>query len=80
MANLQEIINTDIAIIGGGIAGTSIARELSKYDISITFIEQRSDVGLERTTTNHALVSDLLSTMKDSLRSRRLHPFMGAIL
>ncbi|MFP3228543.1 MAG: FAD-dependent oxidoreductase [Caldisphaera sp.] len=56
MANLQEIINTDIAIIGGGIAGTSIARELSKYDISITVIEQKHGVGLEGTSTNHSLV------------------------
>ena len=56
MANLQEIINTDIAIIGGGIAGTSIARELSKYDISITAIEQKHGVGLEGTSTNHSLV------------------------
>jgi len=56
VANLQEIINTDIAIIGGGIAGTSIARELSKYDISITAIEQKHGVGLEGTSTNHSLV------------------------
>jgi glycerol-3-phosphate dehydrogenase len=56
VANLQEIINTDIAIIGGGIAGTSIARELSKYDISITVIEQKHGVGLEGTSTNHSLV------------------------
>ncbi|MFP3242937.1 MAG: FAD-dependent oxidoreductase [Caldisphaera sp.] len=53
---MQEIINTDIAIIGGGIAGTSIARELSKYDISITVIEQKHGVGLEGTSTNHSLV------------------------
>ena len=37
---MQEIINADISIIGGGIAGTSVARELSKYDISIIVIEQ----------------------------------------
>jgi len=53
---LQEIINADISIIGGGIAGTSVARELSRYDISIIVIEQKHGVGLEGTSTNHSLV------------------------
>jgi len=56
VANLQEIINADISIIGGGIAGTSVARELSKYDLSIIVIEQKHGVGLEGTSTNHSLV------------------------
>ncbi|MGC9135132.1 MAG: NAD(P)/FAD-dependent oxidoreductase [Caldisphaera sp.] len=56
MPKVLETINTDISIIGAGIAGSAIARELSKYDLSITVIEQKNDIGLEGTTTNHALV------------------------
>ncbi|MGC8567236.1 MAG: FAD-dependent oxidoreductase, partial [Caldisphaera sp.] len=37
-------MNTDISIIGAGIAGSAIARELSKYDLSITVIEQKNDI------------------------------------
>lgn len=34
----------DIVIIGAGVTGCSIARELSKYDLSITVVEKEEDV------------------------------------
>jgi len=46
----------DIAIIGGGVAGVSIARELSRYDIEVVLLERRESVGLEMTSTNMTLV------------------------
>jgi glycerol-3-phosphate dehydrogenase len=46
----------DIAIIGGGVAGASIARELSRYDFSIAVLEKRESVGLEMTSANMTLV------------------------
>lgn len=36
---------TDVLIIGAGIAGLSIARELSKYDVKVTVVEKEPDVG-----------------------------------
>ncbi len=46
----------DVTIIGSGIAGATVARELSKYKISVLVIEKNSDVGLEMTSTNMTLV------------------------
>ena len=34
----------DVAIIGAGVVGTAIARELSKHNISIALIDAKSDV------------------------------------
>ncbi|MGC9153341.1 MAG: NAD(P)/FAD-dependent oxidoreductase [Vulcanisaeta sp.] len=53
---MPESFNFDIVIIGGGIAGVSIARELSQYSINVAVIDKHDDVGLETTSTNHNLV------------------------
>ncbi len=46
----------DIAIIGAGIIGTAIARELSSYDLSLVVIEKESDVANGTTKANSAIV------------------------
>jgi len=46
----------DIAIIGGGIIGCTIARELSKYDLRLILLEKTSDVGAGATMANSAIV------------------------
>ena len=42
----------DIAIIGGGVIGCSIARELSKYKIKTVVIEEEGDVSCGATKAN----------------------------
>ena len=42
MSNLK---NTDILVIGAGVIGISIARELARYHLDVTVIERESDVG-----------------------------------
>lgn len=37
-------METEVLIIGGGLAGTSVARELSQYELDITVVEKRADV------------------------------------
>ena len=37
-------MNYDIAIIGAGVTGAAIARELSKYNLKVCVIESHSDV------------------------------------
>jgi glycerol-3-phosphate dehydrogenase len=46
---------TDILIIGGGIAGTSIARELSRYELDVMLIEKEADVGWGQTKASYAI-------------------------
>jgi glycerol-3-phosphate dehydrogenase len=46
---------TDVLIIGGGIAGTSIARELSRYELDVMLIEKESDVGWGQTKASYAI-------------------------
>ncbi len=46
---------TDVLIIGGGIAGTSIARELSRYELDVILIEKEADVGWGQTKASYAI-------------------------
>lgn len=46
----------DITIIGAGIIGTFIARELSKYDLNILLIDKENDVSNGTTKANTALI------------------------
>lgn len=46
----------DVIIIGGGIIGALIARELSFYNLSILLIEKEEDVAMGATKANSAIV------------------------
>jgi glycerol-3-phosphate dehydrogenase len=45
----------DVLIIGGGIVGTSIARELSRYELDVMLIEREVDVGWGQTKASYAI-------------------------
>lgn len=46
----------DVAIIGGGVTGCCIARELSRYAISTILIEKYSEVGFGTTKSNSGII------------------------
>jgi glycerol-3-phosphate dehydrogenase len=46
----------DIAIIGGGITGCFIARQLSRYELKTVILEKNSDVADETTKANSGIV------------------------
>lgn len=46
----------DVLIIGAGITGTSIAYELSKYDLKVGLIEEQNDVSMGTTKANSGIV------------------------
>lgn len=46
----------DILIIGAGIVGSSIAFELSKYDLKVAVVEKENDVSLGTTKANSGIV------------------------
>jgi len=46
----------DIVIIGGGIVGTTLSRELSKYQLKTVLVEKDFDISNETTKANSAIV------------------------
>ncbi|MCG8477645.1 MAG: NAD(P)/FAD-dependent oxidoreductase [Spirochaetales bacterium] len=46
----------DVVIIGAGIVGSMVARELSKYRLSVAVVEKEADVGMGQSTSNSAII------------------------
>ena len=46
----------DVAIIGAGVIGTSIFRELTKYNLKVVMIEKEKDVSMGTSKANSAIV------------------------
>lgn len=60
----------DIAIIGAGVIGTAIARDLSRYHINIALIEAHPDPGEEASKGNSALMCSGVDVPADSLERK----------
>src|SRR5580698_453852 len=60
----------DVAVIGGGIVGAAIARELAGNHLSIALLEARGDVGDGTSKANTALLHSGYDTTPGSLESR----------
>ena len=58
----------DVTIIGGGVIGASIARELSKYHGKILLIEKEKDVSLGATKANSGIVHGSYATPYGTLK------------
>jgi len=52
--NMQS--QTDILIVGGGVTGTAIARELSRYQLDVVLVEKSPDVCTGTSKSNTALI------------------------
>ncbi|HPB66165.1 MAG TPA: FAD-dependent oxidoreductase, partial [Spirochaetales bacterium] len=48
----------DVAIVGGGVIGCAIARELSRWDLSIVLLEKESDVAAHTSSRNDGMIHD----------------------
>lgn len=48
--------NVDVLIIGAGIIGSAIARELSKWNISILLVDKEEDIGVHATSRNDGMI------------------------
>ncbi|WP_293720628.1 NAD(P)/FAD-dependent oxidoreductase [uncultured Cetobacterium sp.] len=60
----------DILIIGAGIVGTGIARELSKYKLKVAILEKDTDVSNETTKANSAIVHGGYDAKEGSLMAK----------
>lgn len=48
--------NYDVIIIGGGVVGSAIARELSRYQLKIAVLEKESDVCTQTSGRNTGML------------------------
>lgn len=60
----------DVLIIGGGISGASIARELSKWKLDILLVEKEADLALQASGRNDGEVHPGVDLSKGSLKHR----------
>jgi len=66
----SDIGTADIVIIGAGVIGSAIARELSKYQYSIIVVEKEADVCCGASKANNALVHTGIGEPIGSLKQR----------
>ena len=46
----------DVIIIGSGVVGAAIARNLSKYNLKVSILEKEDDVGIGASKANSGIV------------------------
>ncbi|MBO8173913.1 MAG: FAD/NAD(P)-binding oxidoreductase [Thermococcus sp.] len=69
--NKDKIIGEyDVVIIGGGVIGTIIARELSKYKLKIALLEKGSDVSLGASKANNGMIHPGVAPPKNTLKRK----------
>lgn len=59
----------DVAIIGAGVVGGMLARELSRYELNVCIIEKESDVAMGATKANSAIVHAGFDALPESLKA-----------
>jgi glycerol-3-phosphate dehydrogenase len=58
----------DVVIVGGGVIGLSVARELSQFNLSIALLERHNDVGMDQTTHSNAMIHPAIQAKHGTLR------------
>ncbi len=60
----------DIAVIGAGVVGCAVARELASFDVSVVLLDERSDVGDATSKANTAILHTGFDATPGSLEAR----------
>jgi glycerol-3-phosphate dehydrogenase len=63
-------MKTDVLIIGGGVIGSAIAHQLSKYNLDITLVEKESDVCTGTSKANSSMLHDGYNVDKHKLKGQ----------
>jgi glycerol-3-phosphate dehydrogenase len=58
----------DVVVIGGGVIGLAVARELSQFNLSIALFERHNDVGMDQTTHGNAMIHPAIQAKYGTLR------------
>jgi glycerol-3-phosphate dehydrogenase len=66
----EPVVTVDIAVIGAGIVGSAIARELAATRLSVALLEARGDVGDATSKANTAILHTGFDAVPGTLESR----------
>jgi len=66
--------NYDVTIIGCGVVGASIARELSKYKVSVAVLEKEADVSFGTSKANSGIIHAGFHSEPNSLMAKLVVP------
>jgi glycerol-3-phosphate dehydrogenase len=67
---VPERPDTDVAIVGAGVVGCAIARELSRFELRVTLLEAGPDVGAGTSKANTALLHTGFDAKPGTLEAR----------
>lgn len=60
----------DVVIIGAGVVGTAVARELARYDLKICVVEKNNDVNMGTSKANSAIIHAGFDAVPGSLKAK----------
>ena len=60
----------DVAVIGGGVVGALISRELSKYDVKAAVLERCNDIAMGTTKANSAIVHGGFDAVSGTVKAK----------
>ncbi|MEA2454216.1 MAG: glycerol-3-phosphate dehydrogenase, partial [Thermoleophilaceae bacterium] len=63
-------MDRDVVIVGAGVVGAAIARELSLYELDVTLLEAGPDVGAGTSKANTALLHTGFDAKPGTLEAR----------
>ena len=63
-----EGVELDVMIIGGGVIGCSIARELTKYQLNVLLVDKESDVAMQASSRNDGMIHPGIASHPGTLR------------
>jgi glycerol-3-phosphate dehydrogenase len=66
--NLYEGRTPDVLVVGGGIVGCAIARELSRYDINVMLAEKEYDIATGQSARNDGMIHAGIDLKPDSIK------------
>lgn len=58
----------DVVVVGGGVIGLALARELAQFNLSIALFERHNDVGMDQTNHSNAMIHPAIQAEYDTLR------------